>query len=76
MVKEGSVVGVQMLETTNIGHVNFHSLDYREHNGYIKGIVSYVIHGTGWGVALLMVTFTNTLLYRYQKDLFIIAKDL
>ncbi|GFP84876.1 60S ribosomal protein l8-3 [Phtheirospermum japonicum] len=48
-------------------------LDFGEHNGYLKGAVTEVIHDPGRGAPLARVAFRHLFRYKLQKELFIAA---
>jgi len=58
------------------GPARFRSLDYGERNGYIRGIVTDVIHDPGRGAPLCKVTFRHAFRYRHQKELFVAAEGM
>jgi len=58
------------------GPARFRSLDYAERNGYIKGVVSDVVHDSGRGAPLLKVTFRHPFRFKHQKERFIAAEGM
>jgi len=56
------------------GVAQFRSLDYAERNGYIKGVVSEIIHDSGRGAPLARVTFRHPFRFKHQKELFVAAE--
>ncbi|KAL3676021.1 hypothetical protein R1sor_025969 [Riccia sorocarpa] len=58
------------------GPARFRSLDYAERNGYIKGVVSDVIHDSGRGAPLAKVTFRHAFRFKHQKELFVAAEGM
>ncbi|XXG40134.1 hypothetical protein AAC387_Pa01g0923 [Persea americana] len=55
------------------GPARFRSLDFGERNGYLKGVITEVIHDLGRGAPLARVTFRHPFRYKHQKELFIAA---
>ncbi|KAF4353423.1 hypothetical protein F8388_005025 [Cannabis sativa] len=58
------------------GPARFRSLDFGERNGYLKGVVTDIIHNPGRGAPLARVTFHHPFRYKHQKELFIAAEGL
>ncbi len=58
------------------GAAQFRVMDVAERRGYIKGVVTDIIHDPGRGAPLAKVTFRNTIRYRQDKELFIAAEGL
>ena len=58
------------------GPAQFRSLDYAERNGYIKGVVSEVVHDSGRGAPLCKVTFRHPFRFKRQKERFIAAEGM
>ncbi|KAK9155936.1 hypothetical protein Sjap_003416 [Stephania japonica] len=56
------------------GPARFRSLDYGERNGYLKGVVTEIVHDPGRGAPLARVTFRHPFRYKHQKELFIAAE--
>jgi len=48
--------------------------DFAERHGYVKGVVTDLIHDPGRGAPLAKVTFRDTKKYAHQKELFIAAE--
>lgn len=51
-------------------------LDHAEKRGYLKGVVTDIIHDSGRGAPLARVTFRNPIKYKQDKELFIAAEGL
>jgi len=49
-------------------------LDFAERHGYIKGVVSKILHDPGRGAPLAQVRFRNPYKYKTDKELFIAAE--
>ncbi|KAJ4890180.1 60S ribosomal protein L8-2 [Raphanus sativus] len=58
------------------GPAKFRSLDYGERNGYLKGVVTEIIHDPGRGTPLARVDFRHPFRYKKQKELFLAAEGL
>jgi large subunit ribosomal protein L8e len=58
------------------GPARFRSLDYSERNGYIKGVVSDIVHDSGRGAPLCKVTFRHPFRFKHQKERFIAAEGM
>ncbi|KAJ0968364.1 hypothetical protein J5N97_025281 [Dioscorea zingiberensis] len=58
------------------GPARFRSLDFGERNGYLKGVVTEIIHDPGRGAPLARVTFRHPFRYKHQKELFIAAEGM
>jgi len=58
------------------GRVALRVLDAAERNGYIKGVVSEIIHDSGRGAPIARVTFRNPVKYKHDKELFIAPEGL
>ncbi|KAJ7981644.1 60S ribosomal protein L8 [Quillaja saponaria] len=56
------------------GPAHFGSLDFGERNGYLKGVVTEVIHDPGRGAPLARVLFRHPFRYKHQKELFVAAE--
>ncbi|XVF14709.1 hypothetical protein REPUB_Repub09cG0084800 [Reevesia pubescens] len=56
------------------GPAYFRSLDFGERNGYLKGVVTEVIHDSGRGAPLAGVVFRHLFRYKKQKELFVAAE--
>lgn len=53
------------------GAAKLRVLDAAERNGYMKGVISDIIHDPGRGAPLAKVTFRHTHKYKHDKELFI-----
>ncbi|PKU79978.1 60S ribosomal protein L8-like [Dendrobium catenatum] len=58
------------------GAARFRSLDFSERNGYLKGVVTDIIHDPGRGAPLARVTFRHPFRYKHQKELFVAAEGM
>ncbi|RZC85262.1 hypothetical protein C5167_041444 [Papaver somniferum] len=58
------------------GPAKFRSLDFGERNGYLKGVVTEIIHDPGRGAPLARVTFRHPFRYKHQKELFVAAEGM
>lgn len=58
------------------GPARFRNLDFAERNGYIKGVVSEVVHDSGRGAPLCKVTFRHPFRFKHQKELFVAAEGM
>jgi large subunit ribosomal protein L8e len=58
------------------GAANHRTLDAAERNGYIKGVVSEILHDSARGAPLARVTFRNPVKYALAKELFIAAEGM
>lgn len=58
------------------GPARFRSLDFGERNGYLKGVVTDIIHDPGRGAPLARVTFRHPFRYKHQKELFVAAEGM
>ncbi|KAL1073347.1 hypothetical protein V6Z11_D11G214600 [Gossypium hirsutum] len=58
------------------GLARFRSLNFGERSGYLKGIVTDVIHDPGRGAPLARVAFRHPFRYKNQKELFVIAEGM
>ncbi|KAF6141892.1 hypothetical protein GIB67_037860 [Kingdonia uniflora] len=58
------------------GPVRFCSLDFGERNGYLKGVVTEIIHDPGRGAPLARVTFRHHFRYKHQNELFVAAEGM
>ncbi|RRT32652.1 hypothetical protein B296_00032136, partial [Ensete ventricosum] len=58
------------------GPARFRSLDFGERNGYLKGVVTEIIHDPGRGAPLARVSFRHPFRYKLQKELFIAAEGM
>ena len=59
---------------TRKGAAKHRTADFAERHGYIKGVVTDIIHDPGRGAPLAKVTFRNTRRYAHQKELFVAAE--
>jgi large subunit ribosomal protein L8e len=50
--------------------------DYAERNGYIKGLITEIVHDSGRGAPLAKVSFRHALHYKKDKQLFIAAEGM
>ncbi|GMY29009.1 60S ribosomal protein L8-3-like [Fagus crenata] len=53
------------------GLVRFRSLDFGERNGYLKRVVTEIIHDLGCGAPLAKVIFRHPFRYKKQNELFV-----
>jgi large subunit ribosomal protein L8e len=51
-------------------------LDAAERNGYIKGVVTEILHDSARGAPLARVTFRNPVRYAHQKELFVASEGM
>eukprot|EP00898_Chlorokybus_atmophyticus_P005544 jgi/Chlat1/5991/Chrsp4S06305 len=58
------------------GAAKFRSLDYAERSGYIKGVVTDIIHDSGRGAPLAKVTFRHPFRFKHQKELMVAAEGM
>jgi large subunit ribosomal protein L8e len=58
------------------GPARFRSLDFGERNGYLRGVVTEVIHDPGRGAPLARVQFRHPFRYKLQKELFVAAEGM
>jgi large subunit ribosomal protein L8e len=58
------------------GAAKHRALDFAERNGYIRGLVTDIIHDPGRGAPLAQVTFRNPYRYGKKKELFIAAEGM
>ncbi|KAF5454550.1 hypothetical protein F2P56_024206 [Juglans regia] len=58
------------------GPARFRSLDFGERNGYLKGVVTEIIHDPGRGAPLARVTFRHPFRYKKQNELFVAAEGI
>merc|ERR1712216_365528 len=59
---------------TRKGAAKHRQQDYAERHGYVKGVVTDIIHDPGRGAPLAKMTFRPTKRYGLQKELFIAAE--
>jgi large subunit ribosomal protein L8e len=60
--------------THRVGAAKFRVLDAAERNGYIRGVVSELLHDPGRGAPLAKVAFRHVHKYKKDKQLFIAAE--
>ncbi|CAI5468513.1 unnamed protein product [Closterium sp. Yama58-4] len=58
------------------GAARFRSLDYSERNGYIKGVVTEILHDSGRGAPLARVQFRHPFRFKQQKELMVAAEGM
>lgn len=58
------------------GPARFRALDLGERHGYLKGVVTDIVHDPGRGAPLARVTFRHPVRYKHQKELFIAAEGM
>ena len=58
------------------GAAKLRILDHAESHGYIKGVVSEIIHDAGRGAPLARVTFRHPFKFRLQKETFIATEGM
>ncbi|CAI5463390.1 unnamed protein product [Closterium sp. Yama58-4] len=58
------------------GAARFRSLDYSERNGYIKGVVTEIVHDSGRGAPLARVQFRHPFRFKHQKELMVAAEGM
>lgn len=58
------------------GPARFRSLDFGERNGYLKGVVTEIIHDPGRGAPLARITFRHPFRYKKQNELFVAAEGM
>ncbi|KAL6535034.1 60S ribosomal protein L8 [Orobanche minor] len=58
------------------GTTRFRSLDFGERIGYLKGVVTDVIHDPGRDAPLARVTFRHPFRFQHQKELFVAAESM
>ncbi|KAM1123126.1 hypothetical protein ACFX13_004637 [Malus domestica] len=58
------------------GPARFRSLDFGERNGYLKGVVTEIIHDPGRGAPLARVSFRHPFRYKKQNELFVAAEGI
>ncbi|KAF5205058.1 Ribosomal protein l2 [Thalictrum thalictroides] len=58
------------------GPAKFRSLDFGEKHGYLKGVVTDIVHDPGRGAPLARVTFRHPFRYKHQKELFVAAEGM
>ncbi|CAN6327549.1 unnamed protein product [Urochloa humidicola] len=58
------------------GPARFRALDAGERSGYLKGVVTDIVHDPGRGAPLARVTFRHPYRYKHQKELFLAAEGM
>jgi large subunit ribosomal protein L8e len=58
------------------GAAKLRNVDFAERNGYVKGVVSDIIHDSGRGAPLAKVTFRHPFRYRLEKENFIAVEGM
>jgi len=58
------------------GAAKLRSADYAERNGYVKGLVTEIIHDPGRGAPLAKVSFRHSFRYRKTKELMVAAEGM
>nr|CAD1839353.1 unnamed protein product [Ananas comosus var. bracteatus] len=58
------------------GPARFRSLDFAERNGYLRGVVSDIVHDPGRGAPLARVTFRHPVRHQRQHELFVCAEGM
>ncbi|XP_062213140.1 large ribosomal subunit protein uL2-like [Phragmites australis] len=58
------------------GPARFRALDVGERSGYLKGVVTDIVHDPGRGAPLARVTFRHPFRYKHQKELFVAAEGM
>ncbi|VFQ73809.1 unnamed protein product [Cuscuta campestris] len=58
------------------GAAKLRALDYGERNGYLKGVVTEIVHDPGRGAPLARVSFRHAFRYQKQKELFVAAEGM
>ena len=61
---------------TRKGAPKLRRFDYSEKNGYIKGVITDLIHDPGRGALLAKVTFRDPIRYKHQKELFVATEGM
>ncbi len=61
---------------TRKGAPKLRRFDYSEKNGYIKGVITDLIHDPGRGAPLAKVTFRDPIRYKHQKELFVATEGM
>jgi large subunit ribosomal protein L8e len=51
-------------------------LDAAERNGYIKGVVTEILHDSGRGAPLARVSFRDPVRFKHQKELFVASEGM
>jgi large subunit ribosomal protein L8e len=58
------------------GPAKHRKLDFSERHGYIKGVVSEIVHDPGRGAPLAKIKFRNPYKYKVDQELFIAAEGM
>lgn len=58
------------------GPARFRALDYGERHGYLKGVVTEIVHDPGRGAPLARVDFREPVRYKHRKELFVAAEGM
>jgi len=58
------------------GAAKLRAIDYSERHGFIRGIITDIIHDPGRGAPLAMVTFRHPVYYKHQNELIIAAEGM
>ncbi|XP_012841571.1 PREDICTED: 60S ribosomal protein L8-1-like [Erythranthe guttata] len=58
------------------GPARFRSLDFGERNGYLKGVITEIIHDPGRGAPLARITFRHPFRFQHQKELFVASEGM
>ncbi|KAF7055479.1 hypothetical protein CFC21_063002 [Triticum aestivum] len=58
------------------GPARFRALDYGERNGYLKGVVTDIVHDPGRGAPLARLDFRDPVRYKHRKELFVAAEGM
>lgn len=58
------------------GSAAFRVYDYAERHGFVRGLVTEIIHDPGRGAPLAKVTFRNALRYKLDKELYVSAEGM
>jgi len=61
---------------TRKGAPKLRRFDFSEKNGYIKGVITDLIHDPGRGAPLAKVTFRDPIRYKHQKELFVATEGM
>mmetsp|Transcript_6085 Transcript_6085/g.15486 ORF Transcript_6085/g.15486 Transcript_6085/m.15486 type:complete len:257 (+) Transcript_6085:77-847(+) len=61
---------------TRKGAAKLRRFDYSEKRGYVKGVVTDIIHDPGRGAPLARVTFKDPIRYKHQKETFIATEGM
>jgi len=58
------------------GAAKLRALDYAERHGYIKGVITEIVHDSGRGAPLARVQFKNPYRYTQDSELFVCAEGM